>query len=141
MDDSENEGQAPPATILFVEDEVLIRMDMAEFLRTCGYRVHEAGNAVEALDVLQSKFAMDVVVTDIDIPGDMDGRALAKWVRDNRPGVGVILASGVAQATDAAEHSAFIGKPYTGRALLELVRQALAKSASHETPNGAAGAA
>jgi CheY-like chemotaxis protein len=140
MDDSEHEGQAPPATILFVEDEVLIRMDMAEFLRTCGYRVHEAGNAVEALDVLQSKFAMDVVVTDIDIPGEMDGRGLAKWVRENRPGVGVILASGVARATDS-ECGAVIGKPYTGRALLDLVRQALAKNASWEGPSGAAGAA
>jgi CheY-like chemotaxis protein len=141
MDDSEQEGQAPPATILFVEDEVLIRMDMAEFLRTCGYRVHEAGNAAEALDVLQSKFAMDVVVTDVDIPGEMDGQALAKWVRENRPGVGVILASGVARDIDVAEFGSFIGKPYTGRALLELVKQALAKNGAGEASGGAAGAA
>jgi CheY-like chemotaxis protein len=141
MGDSGQEGQAPPATILFVEDEVLIRMDMAEFLRACGYRVHEAGNAAEALDALQSKLALDLVVSDIDMPGAMDGRALARWIRQNRPGVEVILCSGVGRTEDRVEFGSFIPKPYTGRVLLDEVKQSLAKGASRPAKDGAAGAA
>ena len=60
MPDDSSQIHAPPETILFVEDEALIRMDMAEFLRECGYRVHEAANAEEAREALQSKFASGV---------------------------------------------------------------------------------
>src|SRR5580698_10091731 len=84
----------PPETILFVEDEALIRMDMAEFLRECGYQVHEASNADEAVAVLNSKLAIDLVITDVRMTGDMDGVALAEWIAEHRPGVEVILTSG-----------------------------------------------
>ncbi len=79
------EHPAPPETILFVEDEALVRMDMAEFLRECGYRVHEAANANEAVEALQSKFAVDLVFTDINLPEGMDGLELAEWIFANRP--------------------------------------------------------
>jgi CheY-like chemotaxis protein len=59
----------PPETILFVEDEALVRMDMAEFLRECGYRVHEAATAEEAIEALQAKFVIDLVFTDINLSG------------------------------------------------------------------------
>jgi CheY-like chemotaxis protein len=134
MDDDVTEHRPPPETILFVEDEVLTRMDMAEFLRQSGYRVSEAANAGEALDALNSKFAVDLVVTDVRMPGDMDGFALAQWVRDNRPGVEIIICSGDPGAKDRAAQTpnlgAFLSKPYTGRALLELAKQALAKGVS-----------
>ena len=65
-----SEPRAPPETILFVEDEALVRMDMAEFLRECGYRVHEAASASEAIEALQTKFAVDLVFTDINLPGE-----------------------------------------------------------------------
>jgi CheY-like chemotaxis protein len=143
MDDAVAEHRPPPETILFVEDEVLIRMDMAEFLRQSGYRVSEAANVAEAIDALSSKFAVDLVVTDVKMPGSMDGFALAEWVRANRAGVEVIICSGDAEAKERASQSqilgAFLLKPYTGRALLDLVRQALAKGASEM--GGALGAA
>jgi CheY-like chemotaxis protein len=143
MDDDVADHRPPPETILFVEDEVLIRMDMAEFLRQSGYRVSEAANVAEAIDALNSKFAVDLVVTDVRMPGNMDGFALAEWVRANRAGVEVILCSGDAEAKDRATQSqtlgAFLSKPYTGRALLDLVKQALAKGASEI--GGALGAA
>jgi CheY-like chemotaxis protein len=143
MDDAVAEHRPPPETILFVEDEVLIRMDMAEFLRQSGYRVSEAANVAEAIDALSSKFAVDLVVTDVKMPGSMDGFALAEWVRANRAGVEVIICSGDAEAKERASQSqilgAFLLKPYTGRALLDLVRQALAKGAPEM--GGALGAA
>lgn len=115
---------------------------MAEFLRQSGYRVSEAVNAAEAIDALNTKFAVDLVVTDVRMPGNMDGFALAEWVRVNRAGVEVILCSGDLEAKEKAgrlqDVGAFLPKPYTGRALLDLVVQALARRA----PNiGAVGAA
>jgi CheY-like chemotaxis protein len=120
----------PPETILFVEDDLLTRMDMAEFLRQSGYRVAEAVDAGEAINALTSKLSIDLVVTDVRMPGDMDGLALAEWVRANRPGVDVIVTS----ADELADRSkrlgsfgAFLAKPYTGRALLDAVAASLAK--------------
>ena len=78
----------PPETILFVEDEALVRMDMAEFLRECGYRVHEAATAEEA------KFLIDLVFTDINLSGGMNGLELAEWTLHHRPGVKVLVTTG-----------------------------------------------
>ncbi len=134
----------PPETILFVEDEVVTRMDMAEFLRQSGYTVSEAANAAEAVDVLNSKLTIDLVVTDVRMPGRMDGVALAHWIRDNRPGVEVIVASGDSRAkaelSSASEFGAFLPKPYTGRALLDLVKEALTRPSplSDESASGPA---
>ena len=79
-------------------------MDMAEFLRECGYRVHEAANAREAVEALQSKFAVDLVFTDINLPDGMDGLELAEWIFTNRPGVRVVVATGGAPRTEIPAH-------------------------------------
>ena len=118
----------PPETILFVEDEPLVRMDMAEFLRQCGYRVHEAADALEAIEALQAKFVIDLVFTDINLPKEMNGVQLGEWVLANRPGVKVVLATGGATTVDPrSSFGPILAKPYTGRDLLERVRQALAR--------------
>jgi CheY-like chemotaxis protein len=142
MSDVTLDHRPPPETILFVEDEVLTRMDMAEFLRQSGYRVSEAATAAEAIDALSSKLTVDLVVTDVKMPGDMDGFALAEWIKTNCPGVEVIVASGDESSKERAEQAStgvlFLPKPYTGRALLDLVQQALTRRAPDL---GAAGAA
>jgi CheY-like chemotaxis protein len=127
-DDSAAGIRAPPETILFVEDDALVRMDMAEFLRECGYRVHEAADADEAIAELQSKFAVDLVFTDINLGEGMNGLELAAWTLDNRPGVKVLVTTGASRVDlppDIVE--SLLPKPYTGRDLLDRVRQALAK--------------
>jgi CheY-like chemotaxis protein len=122
------ERSAPPETVLFVEDEALIRMDMAEFLRECGYRVHEAANASEAVQALESKFAVDLVFTDINLPQGMNGLELAEWIFANRPGVKVVITTGGATRTKIPENAGLLlAKPYTGRDLLSRVKQALEK--------------
>ena len=137
MPDDDAQIHAPAQTILFVEDEAVVRMDMAEFLRECGYRVHEAANAVEALEALQAKFAIDLVFTDINLPGGMNGLELAEWILSNRPGVKTLVTTG-----RPIEHSAppragaFLAKPYTGRDLLDRVKEALAKPADGGTERG-----
>jgi CheY-like chemotaxis protein len=122
----ESERQAPTETILFVEDEALIRMDLAEFLRECGFRVHEAGDANEALKVLQAKFAVDLVFTDINMPNGMNGVELAEWTLRNCRGVKVLVTTGVTPTTDVPQTvGPLLAKPYTGGELLDRVTQAL----------------
>jgi CheY-like chemotaxis protein len=137
MSDGGSEIHAPPQTILFVEDEALIRMDMAEFLRECGYRVHEAAHAAEALEALQAKFAIDLVFTDINLPGGMNGLELAEWVLNNRPGVKTLITTGRPLERGAPPvEVAFLPKPYTGRDLLDRVKHVLVKLADGETERG-----
>jgi CheY-like chemotaxis protein len=129
-DDSAAGIRAPPETILFVEDDALVRMDMAEFLRECGYRVHEAADADEAIAELQSKFAVDLVFTDINLGEGMNGLELAAWTMDNRPGVKVLVTTGASRVDLPADIvESLLAKPYTGRDLLDRVKQALAKRA------------
>jgi|HubBroStandDraft_6_1064221.scaffolds.fasta_scaffold399035_1 CheY-like chemotaxis protein len=127
---------APPETILFVEDETLVRMDMAEFLRECGYRVYEAATAKEAIEALQAKFAVDLVFTDINLRDDMNGLELGEWTLRERPGVKVLVTTGDASRTVDIPQTVglVLAKPYTGRDLLDRVRQALTK------PSGDGGA-
>lgn len=134
MSDGGSQIHAPAQTILFVEDEALIRMDMAEFLRECGYRVHEAANANEALEALRAKFAIDLVFTDINLPGGMNGLELAEWISGNRPGVKTLITTGRPLDRGAPPGAgAVLAKPYTGRDLLERVKQALTKPADGES--------
>ena len=110
-------------------------MDMAEFLRECGYRVHEAANANEAVQALESKFAVDLVFTDINLPEGMDGLELAEWVFNNRPGVRVLVTSGGAPRSDIPRTiEPVLVKPYTGRDLLDRIRQALGKRSDEDRP-------
>jgi CheY-like chemotaxis protein len=119
----------PPETILFVEDEALVRMDLAQYLRECGYHVHEAANGNEAIEALQSKFVIDLVFTDINLPGRMNGLDLAAWTLTNRPGVKVIVTTGDPARADMTPDAVgpILAKPYTGRDLLDRVQEELTK--------------
>ena len=119
----------PPSTVLVVEDEVLIRMNISQYLRECGYRVIEAVSADEALEVLQSGHEVNIVLTDVQMPGSTDGFGLAKWVRANRRGLQVILVGTPERAADTAAHLCEEGpnlsKPYEPQILADLIRRQL----------------
>lgn len=119
--------------VLVVEDEVLIRMVVAEYLRDCGYVVIEAGSAQEALALFKADVEVDVVFSDIQMPGEMDGFGLAQWVREYRPGVQVILTSGAASAADRAadlcEDGPLLQKPYESDEVDRRIKQLLATRA------------
>ena len=72
-------------TALVVEDEALVRLDLAESLQAAGYKTVEAASADEAIAVLQSNSDIRVVFTDIQMPGAMDGLALSHYVRKRWP--------------------------------------------------------
>jgi DNA-binding response OmpR family regulator len=83
-----------PTLLLIVEDEPLVRMVVADFLRGDGYAVMEAGTADEAVDMLRRHDDIRLVLTDILMPGALNGFDLAEWVGHHRPGVRVLLTSG-----------------------------------------------
>jgi CheY-like chemotaxis protein len=122
---------APPPVVLVVEDDVLVRTVVAAYLRDCGFDVVEAGSADEAIRVLQADIGVDIVFSDVNMPGSMDGFGLAQWLRRERPGLKVILTSGAArtakEAGDLCEHGPMLAKPYDHAELERHIRTLLAR--------------
>ena len=104
-------------TVLVVEDEMMVRMPIAEYLRDCGYNVVEACNASEAIIAMDAEDTVSLVFSDIRMPGKMDGFGLAEWFRSHYPDVPVLLTSGYngGRSLSAASIPAirFIEKPYS----------------------------
>jgi DNA-binding NtrC family response regulator len=117
-------------TILLVEDEVLVRVPIAQYLRDCGYRVIEAVNAEEAMTVLSHKeTVVDVVFSDIEMPGAVDGFGLAKWIREHRPGLDVLLAGTINRTVENAKQLCAQGsvpKPYDAEIVHNHIKRLLA---------------
>jgi CheY-like chemotaxis protein len=104
---------------------------VAAYLRECGYDVIEASGADEAIRVLQADVRIDIVFSDVNMPGSMDGFGLAQWVRRERPWLRVILTSGAArtakEAGDLCEHGPVLAKPYDHAELERHIRSLLAR--------------
>jgi CheY-like chemotaxis protein len=119
------------AVVLVVEDEWIVRMAVADHLRSCGYRVLEAANADEARAMLEANDQVAIVFSDVQMPGSVDGFGLARWVRQHKPGIRVILTSGVVRAHEVArdlcEEGAFMEKPYDHDDLDRRIRKALGR--------------
>jgi two-component system cell cycle sensor histidine kinase/response regulator CckA len=130
-------GTAPPSadltgqgTILLVEDEEGLRALNARGLASRGYTVLEAGNGVEAIEVLTKRGGkVDLVVSDVVMP-EMDGPTLAKKLRESNPSIRIIFVSGYAE--DAFEKNlppetkfSFLPKPFTLKQLVAAVKEAM----------------
>ena len=101
--------------MLVVEDDPILRYMLVVEIRQAGYQVREAASVDEAESVLRTGASVDLIITDIEMPGSRDGLALARLVRAFRPHIKVIVASGLLPepgpgVTDVAD--AFFGKPY-----------------------------
>ena len=109
--------------ILLCEDDVFIRMDFAQGLRSAGCEVLEAGSAQEAIELLKVE-TVDLLVTDVGLP-DRSGEDLATEMRGFRPDLPVIFATGGVDVPAAAQlgHCRVITKPFRDTELLELIRQ------------------
>ncbi|MQT12205.1 hybrid sensor histidine kinase/response regulator [Segnochrobactrum spirostomi] len=116
-------------TILVVEDDPRVRRVAVARLIDTGYRVIEATNATEALAALRESPDIDLVFTDIVMPGGMTGIELAREVRVLRPEVPVLFTSGYAEPNVAGreigEGSSWLKKPYTARELATRLRELL----------------
>jgi CheY-like chemotaxis protein len=113
----------PMPTILAVEDEVLTRMVLADQLRDAGYTVIEASSAYEALEVVRHpQIVVNLLSSDVRLPGVMDGVSLARTVRFEFPAIKIILTSGHQHALDWADHDGFFAKPYDLNSVVDHVR-------------------
>ncbi|MBW6397307.1 response regulator [Roseomonas sp. HJA6] len=114
-----------PRRVLLVEDEAPLRRLAAHALKAAGHEVQEAEDAETALEAVEGGFAPDVLVTDITMPGEMDGFTLAEMLRERLPAMSVVLASGYAERAvgeGVAERGfAFLEKPFRMAALLGAV--------------------
>jgi YesN/AraC family two-component response regulator len=122
-----DEGQQVP-TILLVEDEVLIRMAMADALRAADFAVIEAAHADEALAILNASVAVDLVITDIRMPGSMDGLSLVSLLRERRPLLKLAIMSGeFAVSPEGSAADLFLTKPCNMSVVIEKVTELLEK--------------
>jgi DNA-binding response OmpR family regulator len=108
------DGNLGQQIILVVEDEILIRAAVAEYLRKSGYTVVEAADATEAIAVFVSGEPIDIVICDVNMPGTMDGLGLARWIKRHRCTLPVLLTSGhrIALSANKIPADYFIAKPY-----------------------------
>lgn len=88
-----------PTTVLVVEDEFLLRAALADFLQNSGFDVVEAGTADDAVEIIShADKPIDVVFSDVMMPGRLDGIELAQWLRAQHPEVQILLTSGHAES-------------------------------------------
>ncbi len=109
-------------TVLVVDDEPSVRLFVSEVLGNFGYVVIEAADSLAGLQLLRSDTRIDLLVTDIGLPGGIDGRQMAQTGRETRPGLPVLFMSGYAQPhvledTPANPLTAVMGKPFALEAL------------------------
>ena len=109
--------------VLVVEDDHLVRRLMADDLTEAGYCVTEANNADDAISTLDSGGAVQLIVTDVRMPGSLDGFALARCVKAKWPAMKILVVSGFANEDGNAirSYDAFLGKPFTGTTLRKAI--------------------
>jgi len=102
-----------PAVILVVEDEMLLRMRAVDMVEDAGYTSLEAVDADEAVAILESRSDIALLLTDIQMPGSMDGLKLAHTVHERWPPIRIILVSGQLELANIVipPNSRFFGKP------------------------------
>lgn len=122
-----DEAEARRESVLVVEDEVLVRTAVATHLREAGFRVIEAIDAEEALLALIAEPAIGLVFSDVNMPGDMDGEALARWLKQERPGIRTVLTTGAGwgSGNGSLENVIRLSKPYSFTDIERLVKSLL----------------
>ncbi|MBT4385475.1 MAG: PAS domain S-box protein [Betaproteobacteria bacterium] len=126
--------------ILVVEDEPRVRRLTLRDLKKLAYATIEAENADVARATLESGVSVDLVFTDVLMPGKMDGHMLALWVQENFPEVKVVLTSGYNKGKDevfgnSVEYFPMVRKPYEVRTLAKIIRDELSKKGQGDTNN------
>ena len=121
----------PPAVpkVLVVEDEMMLRMRAVDFVEDAGFIPVEAVNADEALAILESRSDIELLFTDIQMPGSMDGLKLAHAVHERWPAIKIILVSGKLTPTDAEKpaSSRFFGKPLEVKQMIAQMQEMIGR--------------
>jgi CheY-like chemotaxis protein len=124
MGNMHDAAERSESLVLVVEDEFLIRMQTVAMIEQAGYNVVEACNADEAIAILEMREDIRIVVTDIEMPGSMDGIKLARAIRDRWPPVELIVTSGRyrVRTDELPSRAKFMPKPYAPDVLVTAIR-------------------
>ena len=116
-----------PHVVLVVEDEMMLRMKVVDMVEDAGYRPVEAVDADEAMTILQSRSDIALMLTDVQMPGSMNGLQLAHAVHERWPPIKIILASGQMKlsGSDIPPNSRFFGKPLQSDKVIAEMREML----------------
>jgi CheY-like chemotaxis protein len=109
--------------VLVVEDNSLVRIVIANFLESAGFVVIQAKDGAAALVVLASDEAFDILFTDVQMPGPIDGAGVAMLMREQRPDMPIVLTSGHGTPEILPTGGRFIAKPYDNRKVVTLLRE------------------
>ena len=122
------DAQSQRAVVLIVEDEHLIRMDTAAVLESAGFKVYEADNAAAAIRWLELHDEIRLVFTDVNMPGWMNGLALAHYIHGRWPPVKIMVTSGYvnAQHSGLPEEALFVEKPYYSEDVVQKINELMA---------------
>ena len=124
----------PPGSpvVLLVEDEPLVRITNVDILHEAGFRVVDANDADEAFEILKRRSDVSVVLTDVDMPGSMNGFEFARLVAQGWPEVGVLVISGKTRPGqgDLPPRGAFLPKPYDPETLVNALRDVVQTESS-----------
>lgn len=115
------------AVVLIVEDSAIIRMGAIDLVLAAGYEALEACNADEAIRILESRGDVDLVFTDVQMPGTMNGIKLSHYIRDRWPPVKLIVTSGAAILKESSlpVGSQFFSKPYDDHSITDVMARLL----------------
>ena len=124
-------GNEPARRVLVVEDEALICVETADTFERQGFEVHVALSGEDALRRLRGGLAVDIIFTDINLGGALDGTTLARLARELMPTVIVVYTSGtVDRIAQGVAGSAFVRKPYSPDRIGRMLRGMCAANAS-----------
>jgi two-component system, response regulator PdtaR len=112
--------------VLVVEDNSLVRIVIANFLEAAGFVVIQAQDGAAAIVVLESGADFQILFTDIQMPGPIDGVGVADLVCDQRPGTPIVLTSGQGVPSRLSPRRRFVAKPYDNRKVVTLLREMIA---------------
>src|ERR1700683_37791 len=117
--------RAKTPAVLIVEDEPLVRLCAVDTVVGAGFDVIEAANADEAIRILESRSDIRVVITDIQMPGSIDGLKLAHAVRNRWPPIKIMVTSGhdLVSENDLPEGGRFFPKPYDAAQITNTIRE------------------
>jgi CheY-like chemotaxis protein len=117
--------------VLIVEDDFLIRMHAADMIAADGFDVVEAASADQAIVILEDRLDITVVLTDVQMPGSMDGLKLAAAIRRRWPPIKIVATSGFVDVrqSDLPEGGRFLPKPYSSEQIVRTLRELTSRAA------------
>jgi len=115
------------AVVLIIEDSIMIRAAAVDLVLSAGYEALEACGADEAIHILESRADIDLVFTDVQMPGSMDGLKLSHYIRERWPPVKLIIASGaiILEESSLPGGSRFFSKPYDDHTIIDAMAHLL----------------